>query len=123
MQIRRNYEVEQINRSYNNESQVNNWLTSQETSLKKEKLQISDSKIIPNNIYQLSNSKKNVSWSNSDEIQTFSIDDEEDDNIFSKLKKVSNNNINQTNISQEQNLITNNISQGNDLNYKIRLQN
>ena len=37
MQIQRNYEVEQINRTYNASNQADNWLKPQETSLKTEK--------------------------------------------------------------------------------------
>ena len=99
MQAQRNYEIEQINRNYNNTSQTDNWLKSQETSLKSEKF-------TPQNQEQQSQSysrfkflnelqeettpkdKKNVSFSNIEDIKTFDEEDEEDDNIFAKLKKV-----------------------------------
>ena len=81
MQAQRNYEVEQINRSYNTTNQVDNWLKPQETSLKTDKF---DSKLEqPQNYSRFkflneiepnlspSNSKKNVTFSNADEINTF----------------------------------------------------
>lgn len=105
MQAQRNYEVEQINRSYIPTNQVDNWLKPQETSLKTEKFQNNQDKseepqnysrfkflneIEPN--LSPTNPKKNVSFSNADTINTFSTeleDDQEDQNIFSKLKKVN----------------------------------
>jgi hypothetical protein len=106
MQSQRNYEVEQINRTYNTSCQADNWLKPQETSLKNEKININeetpiqqttnrrfkflndlDKEISPTN----TNNKKNVSFSNNNDIKTFNIEEEEeDDNIFSKLKKLDN---------------------------------
>jgi hypothetical protein len=75
IQAQRNYEVEEINRSYNNFNQLDNWLKPQETSVKQE--------TIP---------KKNVTFNKDNEIRLFheseSINAEEHDDIFSKLKKV-----------------------------------
>jgi hypothetical protein len=111
MQTHRNYEVEQINRTYSNTSKVDNWLKPQETSLKNEKFQKNNSnvfgseKIQPvrdsksNFLNKLEENasikdKKNVSWStNNIENNIINInedeeDDERDDNIFSKFKKV-----------------------------------
>lgn len=105
MQAQRNYEVEQINRTYNNNNQPDNWLKSQETSLKSEKIQGQEIKQESSQNYSrfkflnelepnlsLTNPKKNVSFSNNDEIKTFNsepiLDDDEDNNLFSKLKKV-----------------------------------
>ena len=103
MQTHRNYEVEQINRtSYSNTTNVDNWLKPQETSLKNEKFQKNDSNVFENggiqplrenksnfvNKFEDPSSikdKKNVSWSKNNIIQI--NQDEEDDNIFSKLKK------------------------------------
>ena len=99
----RNYEIEQINRHYNTTTQVDNWLKPQDTSLKTDKF-ISENKVddnLPNNRFKYLNNmnqnisdipkdKKNVSFSNIEDIKTFNIEDDEDDNIFSKLKKVSN---------------------------------
>ena len=101
MQAQRNYEVDQINRTYNTSNQVDNWLKPQETSLKTEKFQNNvdnleesqnhsrfkflneiESSLSPNN------AKKNVTFSNTSEIKTFQEPDEEELNIFSKLKKV-----------------------------------
>lgn len=98
MQAQRNYEVEQINRTYNTSNQVDNWLKPQETSLKTEKFESKQeqpqtysrfkflNEIEPN--LSPTNPKKNVTFSNKDEINTFQEHDEEDINIFSKLKKV-----------------------------------
>lgn len=103
MLAQRNYEVEQINRTYNSSNQVDNWLKPQETSLKTEKfepikeqeekqLQGSRFKFLNDIDTNLSPAKKNVSFSNTDHITTFSeIEDEEDINVFSKLKKINKN--------------------------------
>ena len=107
MQAQRNYEVEQINRTYNSSTQVDNWLKPQETSLKIEKLVNPELKLeetqntrfsfldsFDKNISQ-NNQKKSVSFSDNDQIKTFikekekEIEDEEDSNIFSKLKRVN----------------------------------
>jgi hypothetical protein len=99
MQAKRNYEIEQINRNYNSTEQVDNWLTPQETSLKKEKFTPVEEtqhynrfKFLQQEAPEPIKDKKNVSFSNIQEIQTFNIEDDEDDNIFSKLKKISNKN-------------------------------
>jgi hypothetical protein len=103
MQSQRNYEVEQINRTYNTSSQADNWLKPQETSLKNEKINITEETPIQqttNRRFKFlndldkeispTNNKKNVSFSNNNDIKTFNIEEEEDDNIFSKLKKIDN---------------------------------
>ncbi len=99
MQASRNYEIEQINRNYNNNNHVDNWLKPQETSLKTDKFAVNNNIEQPsysrfkhlNNIDQeLSpKDKKNVSFSNIEDVKTFNVEDDEDDNIFSKLKKIS----------------------------------
>lgn len=102
MKVQRNYEIEQINNKYNSTTQVDNWLKPQETSLKSEKLNhiVEPSQnnsrfkfldTIDKNVSTEPKDKKNVSFSNIEEIQTFNIGDEDDDNIFSKLKKLSSN--------------------------------
>jgi len=104
MQAQRNYEVEQINRTYNTTNQVDNWLKPQETSLKTEKFQNNlDKSEEPQNYSRFkflneieqnlspTNTKKNVSFSNTDMVNTFiteNQEDEEDVNLFSKLKKI-----------------------------------
>jgi len=111
MQAQRNYEIEQINRNYNNNNtlQSDNWLKPQETSLKTDKF-TSQRDVKPgetveqpsqtysrfkflNEIQDDSSpkDKKNVSFSNIEDIKTFNVEDEEDDNIFAKLKKVGEN--------------------------------
>ena len=112
MQSQRKYDIEQINRNYNSDNniiQVDNWLKPQETSLKTEKFinkqEIKSSGELDNqgsrfkflnNIEQQQQvkDKKNVSFSNIQEINTFDTQDDEEedgnDTIFTKLKKVSN---------------------------------
>jgi len=129
MLAQRNYEVEQINRSYNqyntnsnpntntntnpnininpniNSNEVNNWLKPQETSLKSEKFQGHTEEPQPQNYSRFkflneldaglspTNNKKNVSFSNNDQVNMFMSEpvseDEEDNSLFSKLKKVN----------------------------------
>lgn len=103
MQAQRNYEVEQINRTYNSSTQVDNWLKPQETSLKIEKLVNPELKLEEtqssrfkhiNSLDQnnsLNSQKKNVSFSNDNQVNLFNdneLDDEEDNNILSKFKKI-----------------------------------
>jgi hypothetical protein len=98
MQIQRNYDIEEINRNQNTTTQVDNWLKPQETSLKTEKFTPTEQpdnysrfKFLNQETQEGLKDKKNVSFSNIEEIKTFNIEDEEDDNIFAKLKKVSTN--------------------------------
>lgn len=104
MQAQRNYEVNQINRTYTTSNHVDNWLKPQETSLKTEKFENNTEKLeepqnqsrfkFLNDLNEIdtslspTNSKKNVTFSNTDIVTTFQEPDEEDNNIFSKLKKV-----------------------------------
>lgn len=104
MWTQRNYEVDQINRTYNTSNQVDNWLKPQETSLKTEKFQNNVDNLeqsqkhnnrfkFLNNLNEIDSSlspndtKKNVTFSNN-LVTTFREEDEEDINILSKLKKV-----------------------------------
>jgi hypothetical protein len=104
MIVTRNYEVEQINRTFNTSNQVDNWLKPQETSLKNEKFgetNLKPEKIADNKFKYLNSFQKNfvptksVSFSSENEIRIFddSINDNNNDNdnddIFSKLKKVN----------------------------------
>lgn len=114
MQAQRNYEVEQINKSYNHynntnnnpNNQVDNWLKPQETSLKSEKFQgqeIKEEETKQYNRFKFlndldpglspTNNKKNVSFSNNDEIKTFISEpipeNDEDNKLFSKFKKIN----------------------------------
>ena len=107
MQAQRNYEVNQINRTYTTSNHLDNWLKPQETSLKTEKFENNTEQLEEpqsqnrfkflndlNNFNEIdtslspTNSKKNVTFSNTDIVTTFQEPDEEDNNIFSKLKKV-----------------------------------
>jgi len=114
MLAQRNYEVELINKNYNNinninntDIQVDNWLKPQETSLKSEKFQGQEIKTQPDQSENYSrfkflnelgpdvlntNPKKNVSFNNNDQINTFHSDpisEEEDIQLFSKFKKIN----------------------------------
>jgi hypothetical protein len=107
MQAQRNYEIDQINRNLNTSQ---GFLPKpQETSVKSEKFSpqkelkpgetmeqqpqtFSRFKFLNDLQEDISpKDKKNVSFSNVEEIKTFNVEDEEDDNIFAKLKKVSEN--------------------------------
>lgn len=103
MTAKRNYEVEQINRNYQDANNVANWLQPQETSIKTEKFvplkeePLQNSKKIKYlNIGQHENvegssPKKNVTWGEDTDIFLETDNkDELDANIFKKLKKVSN---------------------------------
>ena len=83
IQVQRNYEVENINRTYNNTTQVDNWLKPQETSLKNEKKQNDDdneSETLSNNnnkgkrfrfldsTLEQQEQPKTVTWDNQDTI-------------------------------------------------------
>jgi hypothetical protein len=110
MQLQRNYEVEQINRTYNTSNNVENWLKPQETSLKNEKFvpdyqELSDNNNNINNRFKYltnldinlspTNTKK-VSFNTNDEVKIFNQNnsiynnEHDDDNILSKLKKIKN---------------------------------
>jgi len=103
MTAKRNYEVEQINRSYSSDiEQTSNWLKAKDTSVKAEKflpkppsneqnqpLQLKhinyDTNVLTENVPQ----KKTVSWDNLSEIIDSDFDDEMEANLFKKLKRVS----------------------------------
>lgn len=103
MQAQRNYEVEQINRTYNTSEQVDNWLKPQETSSKNEKFEKPELKLEEtqnnrfkylNNLQQNgfpNNQKKMVSFSNENQVSILNdadLEDDDDNNIFSKFKKI-----------------------------------
>lgn len=81
----RNYDIDQINYSYNNNpNQINNWLTPKETSVKVEKFM----NPINENIHlELKENIKNVTWGINEEVEYNNDSEEEDFNIFNKLKK------------------------------------
>ena len=91
MQAQRNYEVEQINRTYNTSNQVDNWLKPQKTSLKTEKFQNNLDKSeqqqnysrfkFLNELDETKITKKNVSFNNNDEVKTFISDVEEKEKL------------------------------------------
>lgn len=96
IQTQRNYETEQMNKIHTNTTgQIDNWLKPQETSFKNEKFQHEKNNSIQelfelNNESNLMKDKKNVSWNNSNEYISSSVsEDAEDNNIFSKFKKIN----------------------------------
>jgi len=112
MTVKRNYEVEQINRSHlefnnnNHNSSNNNWLKPQETSIKTEKFMpptSAEANPTPSNQKRFkflnieeepTSPKKTVTWdleSKRNDIINLGIKDEQEENIFKKLKKVNNN--------------------------------
>lgn len=118
MQSQRNYEVEQINRSYNTSNNIDNWLKPQETSLKTEKYENKKQELQTNNRFKYLNEldqnlspKKNVTFNNNDQVNTFiselEVEDDEDINLFSKFKKVNKKEDNITlSINEEEDRIT-----------------
>ena len=111
MTNQRNYDVENLNHIYKSDDTKNNWLKSQETSLKTEKFTHQQKREQPlqskfkesetNKI--ISPPKKNVSWGNKNEMlnefEEFQEIDEDDKNIFDKLKKINNTSETKTNIT------------------------
>jgi len=79
---KRNYDVEKINNYYQKDN--DNWLKSQETSIKSEKFISEDKNQSRFKFLNSDNSEKNksVSWGENEEFQ-------EEDNIFKKLKKIN----------------------------------
>lgn len=101
MTAKRNYEVEQINRTYTSDvNQTSNWLKAQETSLKSEKNPIIDTPL-PETRFKFLNvdesdgsaaGRKNVTWGTTQDIEVTGSslnDDELESNIFKKLKRVA----------------------------------
>ena len=84
---KRNYDVEQINQSYQKENEQ--WMKPQETSIKSEKFlsQNQNQNKIQENV---EDHKKNVTWGNN-EIINKSLENVEEQDIFKKLKKVNTN--------------------------------
>lgn len=102
MTAKRNYEVEQINRGHHNNNNNNsnsNWLTPLETSIKTEKFMpqtsaettpLNQKRFKFLNIEQEPSSpKKSVTWDIESTTKDNNIKDEQEENIFKKLKKVS----------------------------------
>jgi hypothetical protein len=128
MTSKRNYDIEQINYNYqSNINSANNWLKSQDTSIKAEKfIQKNDIQDTQNNNDKLqflnqNSTKKNVTWGENNEINEvlYSYDGNEntndentnDEDIFRKLKKIESKNNENTNFinKEEKNLLENKI--------------
>jgi hypothetical protein len=88
MTAKRNYDIELINRSYNQGN--DNWLKPEETSIKSEKFITPLQKQVKNKEEQRD---KSVSWGNNEileiENQLFLDKQDHEDNIFKKLKRVN----------------------------------
>jgi hypothetical protein len=114
MTAKRNYEVEQINRSYSSDiNQATNWLKPQDTSVKIEKFMPQTNQAFTQNqsprfkhinlndvnvSSEKNTMKKTVSWeNNSKEMEECDLNDEIEMNLFKKLKRVSNNNSDNSN--------------------------
>jgi hypothetical protein len=97
MVSKRNYEVEQINKHYqNNIENVDNWLKPQETSIKNEKFNV-----VEKNNTQEKKQQKTVTWDKIESNESINLKFENieeeninEENIFKKLKKIEN--INET---------------------------
>jgi hypothetical protein len=112
MTAQRNYEVEQINRGFNSQTQDDNWLKPQETSIKNEKLQSPLKQENPNISVANANSKlkylkieneeisfntfepkRSVTWGENatkefEENEIINNDSLTEQNIFKKLKRI-----------------------------------
>lgn len=95
MTAKRNYDIEQFNRNYQtNINQADNWLKSQETSVKAEKIPIINNTNNTNNIKNTN--QKHISWKDDNIILELTENNEEneeneeneDNNILNKLKKI-----------------------------------
>ena len=94
MTSQRNYEVEQISKAH---KPPDSWLQSQETSVKNEKIMLNNNTNNSNtNNSNIPDKRKNVTWGNNSEIS----ESLQEDNIFSKLKKVGANNTTLDNSSE-----------------------
>lgn len=102
MEKQRNYEMEEINRNYENQGKVDNWLKPLETSSKMDKFILQSkedkeskedypihSKLKHLNRLDVEKDKKNVSFSNVENIHTFHEEDDDVYALFSKLKKTN----------------------------------
>jgi hypothetical protein len=86
MTAKRNYDIEQFNRNYQtNINQADNWLKSQETSVKAEKISVINN---TNNIKNTN--QKHISWKDDNIILELTEENEENEdiNILNKLKKI-----------------------------------
>jgi len=86
IQEQRNYDIEMIKNT--NASSNANWLKPQETSIKNEKL----TKINNINAKNADNNNKHISWEDEQPTRQESMYEEEEINIFGKLKKITNSN-------------------------------
>jgi hypothetical protein len=104
MTEKRNYDVEQFNHNYQtNINQADNWLKSQETSVKAEKIHMMNNTNNTNNTNQqkLNNTnQKHISWRDDNIILqlTENNEDNEDNNILNKIKKIQPSNLQENTI-------------------------
>jgi hypothetical protein len=110
MTEKRNYDIEQFNHNYQtNINQADNWLKSQETSVKAEKIHMMNNTNNTNNTNQqkLNNtnniSQKHISWADDNIVLELTENNEEneeneDNNILNKLKKIETPNLQENRI-------------------------
>ena len=146
MTAKRNYDVEQINRNYQtNINQADNWLKSQETSVKAEKLNsgfqqpsdfqseinskfkylnLKDEENLNNNINEnyvvQKDTRKNVSWGKNEEIHNTEIT-EENNNEFRDIEEIEEIEQLEINLFNKLKKVNNNHSQ-NNINLSIEEQ-
>lgn len=110
MTAQRNYDIEQINKSYDT-SKNDEWLNPQKTSIKKFNNVNNDNiNSNTNKTKYANNLNKNVTWGEND-VKEFDINDEMnnlENNIYSKLKKTNNSIFSQKNEDNGQNIDINN---------------
>lgn len=105
MTAQRNYDVEQINKTFNYDAQDDNWLKPQETSIKNDKFQAPFSNFsqekTSNSYLTNLDQKRNVTWGENvtkefeeieeieeiEELKIINNDNLTEENIFKKLKK------------------------------------
>jgi hypothetical protein len=109
----RNYDIEQINKSYNKQSYDNNWLNSSGTSIKNDKLpiqnhpnhrrqlnegnikfikiedEILDDNIYKNQIIELNAPKKNISWANNIVEEYTDLNDIYENNEIDEINEIN----------------------------------
>lgn len=96
MTAKRNYDIEQINHSYQKGN--DQWLKPQETSIKSEKFIVPPQKLEQNKVIEQQNinkilnngnqKDKSVSWGKNEILFLEEKEEQEEENIFKKLKKV-----------------------------------
>ena len=94
IQEQRNYDIEMINNTNKNTNSSSdaNWLKPQETSIKNEKLIKINNIVAAQNNGNNSNNNKHITWEDEQPNSQQPINEEEEINIFGKLKKITSSN-------------------------------